>query len=315
MQDFIYSVNITLPIILIVILGYLLRQKGVLNESFVAMSNKLCFNVAFPVLLFQDLASIDLEGDFDLLFVVFCMGVTTICFLSVWFFARIFLKEKSMRGAFVQGCFRSSVALMGIALIQNIYGSSTFAPFMIIGAVPLYNVYSVVVLAAEGPEDGGTPREHAVSVVKKIATNPLILGILAGCLFALSGLSLPTGIDRTLDSLASLGTPLALLTLGAGFNSKNALARWKPAFWACAVKLVLQGAVFVPIAMLMDFSGEALVAIMIMLCAPTTPSTYIMAKSMKNDEDLAASIVLLTSAFSAFTLTGWIFLLRISGLL
>lgn len=57
----------------------------------------------------------------------------------------------------------------------------------------------------------------------------------------------------------------------------------------------------------MGFSGEKMIAILIMLASPTTPSCYIMAKSMNNDEVLTASVIVTTTLMAAFTLTGWIF--------
>ena len=112
-----------------------------------------------------------------------------------------------------------------------------------------------------------------------------------------------------------MATPLALISLGAGFEGKKALAKLNPTMAATLIKLVVQAAVFLPIAAMLGFRGEKMIALIVMLAAPATPSCYIMAKNMDNDGALTASIVVVTTLFAAFTLTGWIFLLKTTGLI
>ena len=112
-----------------------------------------------------------------------------------------------------------------------------------------------------------------------------------------------------------MATPLAIVTMGAGFKGKEALAKIKPTLAAAFIKLIAQAAVFVPIAAKLGFSGEKMIGILIMLAAPATPSCYIMAKNMHGDGDLTASVVVVTTLLAAFTLTGWIFILKTLGLL
>ena len=258
----------------------------------------------------------DIKAVFDLKYVLFCAIVSTICFWTVWAGAKLFLKDKSMRGAFVQASFRGSAAVMGMAFIENIYGSSAMGPLMIVGAVPLYNIYSVLVLTFEANEEDG--RQGAGKIKQagiNILKNPIIIGIFLGLVVSLLGVHFPTIVDRTVDNVARMATPLALVTMGAGFEGRKALAKIKPTLAASFIKLVAQTAVFLPIAAAMGFTGEKIIGILIMLAAPTTPSCYIMAKNMKNDGVLTASIVVTTTLLASFTLTGWIYLLKCTGLI
>lgn len=310
--------NVTLPIFLVMVLGWLLRQIGLLTEDFVKVVNKFNFKVTLPFMLFRDLAQVDIRAEFDLTFVLFCAVASTICFWVIWGCTKLFLRDKSMRGAFVQASFRSSAAVMGLAFIENIYGSSTMGPMMIIGAVPLYNVFSVLVLTFEAQEDGeaardtGKIKQACINILK----NPIIISILLGVVVALLKIDFPTVVDKTVNSVAQMATPLALVGLGAGFEGKKALKKIGPTVWASLIKLVIQPMVFIPVAVFaFGFTGEKLIAILIMLAAPTTPSCYIMAQNMKNDGVLTASVVVMTTLMAAFTLTGWIFLLKVMGLI
>lgn len=313
-ENFIYSVNVTLPIFLVMVVGYVLRRIGMLNEDFVTVANKFNFSVTLPVMLFRDISGVDIQAVFDLKYVLFCALVSTACFWLIWGGAKLFLKEQSMRGAFVQASFRSSAAVMGLAFIENIYGSSAMGPLMIVGAVPFYNIFSVIVLTFEGAHAGEERRTEKIrEACVGIAKNPIILAILLGLLVGLIGLDFPVVVDKTVNSVAQMATPLALITIGAGFEGRAALAKLKPTLAAAFIKLVAQPLVFIPLAVWMGFAGEKLIAILIMLAAPTTPSCYIMAKNMGNDGVLTASVVVMTTLLAAFTLTGWIFVLKTFG--
>ena len=122
-------------------------------------------------------------------------------------------------------------------------------------------------------------------------------------------------VDKTVNSVAQMATPLALITIGAGFEGRKALAKIRPTIVASMIKLVIQPLIFLPVAAWMGFRGEQMIAILIMLASPTTPSCYIMAKNMDNDGVLTASVIVMTTLLAAFTLTGWIFILKTVGLI
>lgn len=316
MGDFLYSANVTLPIFLVMAAGWALRRKGVLDEPFVATANRFNFAVTLPAMLFRDLASVNIYGVFDFGYVLFCAAATLICFCAAWGLARLFVKEETARGAFVQASFRSSAAVMGLAFIENMYGGSAMGPMMIIGAVPLYNICSVIVLTFEGSGSGQKAGGAKLAqAAKGIAANPVILAIALGMAVSALRVPVPAAAMKTIDMIAKMATPLALVTMGAGFREKEAWAKIRPALAASFLKLVAQPAVVLPVAAYLGFTGEKMVGILIMLAAPATPSCYIMAKNMGNDGELTAAIVAATTLLAAFTLTGWIFLLKSAGLI
>lgn len=316
MENFIYSVDATFPIFLVMVIGYILKQIGMLNDNFVTVANRFNFKVTLPFMLFRDISGVDIRAVFDIRYVLFCALVSTACFWIIWGGVKLFLKDQSMRGAFVQASFRSSAAVMGLAFIQNMYESSAMGPLMIVSAVPLYNIFSVIVLTFEGAHSGEVdPKQKVKDACINIAKNPIILGILAGLVVGLLGIDFPVIVDKTVNSVAQMATPLALITIGAGFEGRKALAKIRPTIAASMIKLVIQPLIFLPVAAWMGFRGEQMIAILIMLASPTTPSCYIMAKNMDNDGVLTASVIVMTTLLAAFTLTGWIFILKTVGLI
>lgn len=314
MDSFIFSLNATMPVFLVIVLGYVLKQLGLFTDEFCRVGNKYVFLVALPVLLFRDIAQTNLYTDFKLSFVLYCAGVTTLVFLGVWFLAAHILKDKSLVGAFAQASVRSSAAILGIAFVENMYGNAGLAPLMIVSAVPLFNIYSVIILtfSANGGQHGKEAiRKACINVLK----NPIIIGIVLGLPFSLLRIDIPTIPLKMIESVGATATPLALLVVGAGFEGTKALAKIKPTLWATAIKLVILPAVFLPLAIALGFHDAELVAVLIMLGSPTTVSCYVMATNMGNDGELSTSIIVLTTLLSSVTLTGWIFLLRSMGLM
>lgn len=315
MDSLIYSLNATMPVFLIMVVGWVLKQIGILTDGFVASADKFNFKVTLPLMLFTDLALTDIREMFNGRYALFCAAVTTVMFFGTWIGAKLFIKDKSITGAFVQVCYRSSVAILGIAFITNIYGDPGMAPILIIGCVPLFNIYAVLVLTFEAPAGGERVPlgEHIKRSLINIAKNPIIISIVLGVIAAAIGLKLPHIIEKTMTDIGSLASPLTLIAIGAGFEGARAIKKIKPTLIASAVKLVVIPAVFLAASVKFGWRNQELVALIIMLGSPATPSCYIMAKNMNNDHVLTSSVIVTTTLLSSVTLTFWLFICKYMG--
>lgn len=310
MEQLYFSLNATIPIFLTMVIGYILKQIKMVDEPFIKTLNKLNYNVTLPVLLFRDISQSDFFSVWDTKYVLFCFFVTLFCIVTIWVIAGICFQDKTLLGEFVQASYRSSAAVMGIAFIQNIYGNSGMAPLMIIGTVPLYNVAAVLVLSFTGPQAKGLNRQALKKSLVGIITNPIILGILTGMLASACRLELPVILSKTVNNIAVLATPLALLALGAGFEGRKAIKLIKPTMLVTTIKLVVFPLLFLPLAVALGFRNEMLVALLVMLGAPTTPSCYIMAKNLGHEGVLTSGAVVATTFLSSITLTAAVFILK-----
>lgn len=314
MENLIFSLNATVPIFLLMVLGFILKKLGLIDDVFASKMNKFVFLVPLPVLLFEDLSTVDFAEVWNLKFVLFCFAATLIC-IALAAAVSFLWKDKSIQGEFIQASYRSSAALLGIAFIQNIYGDAGMAPLMIIGSVPLYNVMAVVVLSFFQPERKKLDRQVWISTLKGIITNPIILGIIAGLLWSALRLPIPSILEKTVSNIGAVATPMGLMAMGATFDIRKAFGKAKPAVAASVMKLVGFAALFLPLAVWLGFRREQLVAILIMLGSATTVSCYVMARNMGHEGVLTSSTVMLTTLFSAFTVTGWLYILRTLGLI
>ena len=313
MSNLIYSINATLPIFLLIILGKVLKTTKIINDEFTKTADRYVFRIALPALLFSDLTENNVGSAFDGKYVLFCFSVTIFSIAVLWGLTEKFIKNEEQKGAFIQGSYRSSAAILGLAFINNMYDSVGMAPLMIIGCVPLYNIFAVIILTLKGDNGGKKPnmKETFINVMK----NPILLSILIALPFALLNLHFPSFVNKAIGSVANTATPLALISIGASFEGKKALKKMKPTLLASFIKLILLAGLFLPLAVFFGYRNQELMALLVMLGSPTTVSSYIMAKNTGNDGILTSSIIVLTTLLSSLTLTLWIFVLKSFGVL
>ena len=313
MENLIFSLNATIPIFLMMLLGMLFRKLGWMDEVFAAKMNKFVFLVPLPVLLFEQLATVDFSEVWDIKFILFCFVVTAIS-ITISTLISLLWKDRSIKGEFIQATYRSSAALLGIAFIQNIYGTAGLAPLMIIGSVPLYNIMAVVVLSVFKPGNNSFDKALVKKTLKGIATNPIIIGIVAGFVWSALKLPMPSILHKTVSSIGATATPMGLMSMGATFEMKKATSKMKPTLVAVFMKLVGFCVVFLPMAALLGFRNEEMIAILVMLGSATTVSCFVMARNMGHEGTLSSGVIMMTTLLSAFTLTMWLDVLRSFGL-
>lgn len=309
-----FSLNATVPVFLMMVFGWFSKKIGLLDDHSTAQINKFVFKTLLPALLFMDLSTADFRSVWDTKFVLFCMTVTLIC-VGIALLYSLVWKDKNERGEIIQASYRSSAAILGIAFVKNIYGQATMAALMIVGTVPIYNIIAVIALSLTSPDKDSKKNSSELwkSTLKGIVTNPIILGIAIGMLWSVTGIQQPVIMQKSISYLGNMATPLSLIALGASFKVEEAKGRLGITLGIVFIKLVLFCGLFLPVAVHMGFRGEKLIAILVMLGSATTGSCFVMAKNLGHKGAVTALAVMLATLCSAFTLTGWLFLLKSMG--
>jgi predicted permease len=290
-------------------------------QSVVEAVTSIAFNVAFPALLFREMAQASMAQVFHPAFVIYGVGGTALTFALTWLGAELFIKDKASIGAFVQGAFRGNYAIMGLTFIASVLGHTGKGILLTAFVIPTYNILSVALLTfrSRHPQRGSV-RKAVVS----IARNPLIVGILLGLPFSIFQIPLFTSestrlIATSVKYLSELAAPLAMLSIGASFSAGSTLKGLPKMLAAATIKLVASPLVLVGAAYLLrntlKFDGEDLLVLFVLFGVPTAVASYIMASKMDADADLAAGILLLTSLLSVFTITLGIYIFKASGLI
>lgn len=315
LHNLIFSLNAVIPVFLMMLFGWFVRRINLLDDHTTKKLNNFVFRTLLPALLFMDLSKADFKSVWDTKFVLFCF-LATLGSIGIALLISFISKNKSERGEFIQASYRSSAAVLGIAFVNNIYGEASMAALMIVGTVPIYNIFAVICLSVTSPEsDTSNKKELVKRTVREAVTNPIILGIAAGIIWSLLEIPQPFIMSRSISYLGNMATPLSLTALGASFKFSDAKEKIRTAASISFVKLILFCVVFLPPAIWLGFRSEKLIAILVMLGSATTGSCFVMAKSMGHNGTITACSVMLTTLLSSFTLTAWLFVLKTLNLI
>ena len=298
------------------LLGYFLgNYTKLVDRDFANKLNKLVFSTSLAFQMFVNIAESDFETIWNGTAIIFCFVVTLLCILIMCLVSLLY-KDGDSRGEFIQVGYRGSQALLGAALLSNIYGSTGKLGIILIGSVPLFNVAAVIILMLTKPgEDKKIDSAKLKKTLFGILRNEMLVATAIGIVFSAFRITMPVIISKAVHSVAATASPMGLLALGALTEPAKAAAKWKPAAVASAFKLVIFPGVFAPIAAFLGYRGEMFAAILIMLAAPSTVSCFTMARGMGHEGTLSSATVVLTTLLSAFTLTAWIFLFRSFGII
>lgn len=313
MADFLFSVNVVLPLFILIAVGYVAKQLNFVSASFLSEANKFVFRFSLPLMLFRNIQTA-FHGDFSntklLLSALFGVLIVIAVLLIL---VPALIKRPAKRGSLIQGIYRSNFLIYGVPLATRMYGDEAMIPVaMLMGVIiPIYNVSATIILTIFSEKKEKTVSFSRITI--DILKNPLIIACIAGGILGSLNIRFPEFVDKPLMDLAGIATPLALLVMGGEFRFKSLQNNFRPAIFASLGRLV-----FIPLAAMIVFiyMGFRNVELAVLLClfgTPTAVTSFIMAENMGCDGELAAQIVVLTTAGSAFTIFAFVFALRSMG--
>jgi hypothetical protein len=303
------------PVFLVVAVGAVLRRYRFLDERFIDSANALVYYLLLPALLFHEISSTEFRDAFSGPLVIGGYVATLGTFLLAWVLSGALGIGPAERGSFVQGSVRANLAYVGLPVVFNAVGQAGLrkAGIFLGFIVPLLNALAVAALMVPHGLGKGKGMETTARVLRQVATNPIILACVAGIAWSLLKLPLPGMARRTLQMLTPATLPLSLLCLGGSFSFERARRGVSLAALSAFLKLVVLAGIGLGLYRWMGLSGDDLRIGAIMLGCPTAVVTYVMAAQLSGDTDLAGTIVLVSTAASAFTITAWLFVLRALG--
>ena len=307
------AVNAVLPSFLIIALGLFVRRRRMLDDTSLGKFNSVAFRVFLPFQIFKNIYDAPIGETFDLKLILFIffglLAAGGIALLT----ATLTESRRDRRGVMAQGMFRANYVLLGLPLIQSLFGDAGtgLASLLIAVNIPIYNVLSVIFLELYS---GG--KVDVRKMLRDIVTNPLIdataVALLAKAVH-LPVYAVPV-VASVLKSLAAVATPLCLFILGGSFAPAGIRGYAKSLWLTVAFKLVVIPGLALAAAAAIGIRGIGLGVVMMSFGAPTAVNSYTMARELGGDGDLAASIVVFSSALSCLSLFGWIVLLKALGL-
>lgn len=302
-----FSISITAPIFLVLIVGVILERVGMINDNFVSVASKIVFNVAMPALIFINITENNTDPGGHLSLMIFGVVATFFSYLFLEFIAAKVISKKSDRGIVIQGAFRSNMAIIGLAYCINAYGDAALAvaSAYLGGVMVLYNVLSVITINRSMSANKSI--KHSLIAIAK---NPLILAIATAYLATQLHVTLPDIVIQAGNYFARMTLPLALLCAGASLRFEALKHELAPSLYATVGKLALMPAILTIGGYFVGFRGIELGVLFLLSSAPSASAGYIMARAMNGNAVLAANIIVLTTLLSLLSTSIGVTLLR-----
>lgn len=311
MENLILSVNVVLPLFLLMAAGYITKQLKLYDKQSHTVMNRLVFRLFLPMLLFKNIYQTNLNTEFN--GKVFIFAVVSVLLMFGLLFAVIPLIEKDnrRRGVLIQGIGRSNFVIFGMPMAETLCGGNMATTSLLVAiVVPMFNVLSVIALEVFR---GG--KIDVKKILLGVVKNPLIIASLLGFIFLLAGIRLPAPIEKAVVDLAGIATPFALFLLGGALEFSRVGGNLRPLLIGVTGRLIVMPAIFITAAVLLGFRDVELVSMMVLFMAPSAVSSYTMAQQMGGDGELAGQQVVFTTAFSIFTIFLIVLLVKNLGLI
>jgi len=305
-------VNTLTPLFLIIFLGAVLRWRGFATAELYREINRLVFYVGLPAMLFYKTAQARVPGDAALRLSGVLLGAMLLCVGFGYVVGFLLRVPGRGLGAFVQGAYRSNVAYVGLAVV--LFGLvaadgkldlqiEALAVVALGALVPAYSLVAVLVLLIGGDHERVQRRRWLRELLRKIVTNPLVVACAAGIAYSLTGWSLPTMVQRTCATVGQIALPLALLGIGGSLRLDALQSEWRHSVAASLIKVAFAPLAGLLIAGWVGLAPAELRIAMIYLASPTAVASFVMAQQMGGDDELAGSIVLVSTLLSIPSLT------------
>lgn len=336
METLLFAINAIMPIILLILLGYLLKTKNFLDEQWFKKGNKMIFRVCLPAMLFINVYNIESFSEINWTAVLYSEIVIVFLFLLGIPLVKWLIPDDQQKGVVVQCIFRSNFGIIGLPLAAALGSSESLGIAAVLSAfsIPTFNIFATIAMTMFLKDKSG--KVDVKGMVKKIVTNPLNIGVATGLVvlairsfiplnangqlvFSLKD-SLPL-VYKTVNNVSQICSPLALIILGGLFEFYAIKGRKKPIIIGTVARIFFAPLLGVGAVILLseftDFQMDmaAYPALLALFGSPMAVSSAVMAQEMDNDGVLAGQLVVWTSFFSIVTLFVFILALRTLGYL
>ena len=296
-------VNTILPIFSLLLVGLLLRLKGVIDPAYAKTSNQIVFNVAIPAMLFAEISQAPFHANFNLDAVLCILGALGSVVLIGLVLAWVLKIPGSRRGTFLQSSFHGNIGYMSYAIAYYTLGESHFARMAILGSF-LMLAQNILAVGALTRFSNKPPRANQRWLFwRLILENPIVLTVAAAILYSALAFPLPIPVKKGLDILSGMAFPTALLLIGASLSFGAVRQMIKEIAGIGILKMMVLPLLGYAFMSWKHLSVDLILPGVILLAAPPATVTYVMATEFGGDPELAATCISIHTLLSAFTYT------------
>ncbi|MBS6610670.1 MULTISPECIES: AEC family transporter [Peptoniphilus] len=302
MENLLMGFNIVSPVFLVLLLGYFAKQRGHIDDNFVDKGTWIVFYLALPFKLFYDIKNARIESLHPKYVLYILLGVIFVIFLSLIIGKVIGIKDKRKLSAFVHCAYRSNFVYVGFPILDILYNGAPSMEHMIVivsFGLTLYNISAIILLTYYSESE--EKRISFLDIIVKIIKNPMIIGVVFGALFNFLHIPVYSGVDKAIEMVSKISTPMSLILIGASLNFESSKSDFKLMFLSAFIKTVLAPLILIPTGKWLGFTNMELGIAYVFWATPCAANCFIFTRQMNSDYEFASKIITLSFIMSIVT--------------
>ncbi|WP_062552006.1 AEC family transporter [Peptoniphilus phoceensis] len=302
MENLLMGFNIVSPVFIVLLLGYFAKQKGYIDSNFVDKGTWIVFYMALPFKLFYDIKNARIESLHPKYVLYIVLGVIFIIIIALLIAKALSIEDKKKLSAFVHCAYRSNFVYVGFPILDIIYNGAPSMEHMIVivsFGLTLYNISAIVLLTyySEAEDKSISVKDILIKIIK----NPMIVGVVFGAIFNFLNIPVYQGVDKAIEMVAKISTPMSLILIGASLNFESSKSDFKLMFISAFIKTVLAPLILIPIGIKLGFTNMELGIAYVFWATPCAANCFIFTKQMKSDYEFASKVITLSFIMSVIT--------------
>mgnify|MGYP000998313154 FL=1 len=220
---FLTSLQSIIPIVLLIALGYILKGRGMFNDTFSSNLSRLIMSVILPAGVFVSVLHHMQTSDlWNLRYGLLVVGLTYfVSYIVAFIMMKVLCVPLGRRGIFINMVVNDNCLFIGLPVQIALFGPEALPYFLLYYIGNTISVWMVGVFLIEMdplPQNSSAtgesvrPSGHKFSW-KKLLPPPL-MGFIVALIFLYAQIPLPTILHNTLNYLGDMVTPLSLLYIG-----------------------------------------------------------------------------------------------------
>ena len=302
MENLLTGFNIVSPVFFVLLLGYFAKKRGYIDNNFVDKGTWIVFYLALPFKLFYDIKNAKIISLHPKYVAYILLGVIFVIFISIIIAKALKIKDKKKLSAFVHCAYRSNFVYVGFPILDIIYNGAPSMEHMIViiaFGLTLYNISAIILLTYYSEAEDKSI--SFIDIFIKILKNPMIAGVVVGAIFNFLQLPVYQGVDKAIEMVAKISTPMSLILIGASLNFESSKSDFKLMFISAFIKTVIAPALLIPIGVKLGFTNMELGIAYVFWATPCAANCFIFTKQMKSDYEFASKVITLSFVMSIIT--------------
>lgn len=312
MSQIVRIAEIVLPVFGVIGLGYVAAWTKLLSNRAAEGLNDYVFVIAIPVMIVKTLLGAALpEGSPWGYWLSYFVAVAIVWSIAQFAVLKLWARPGGEAVIFGFSAAQSNLVLMGIPLVLAAYGEAGAVPLFLLIAVHLPVMMAAATVMIESAETGVT-REALLKLAKNLATNPLLIAFAIGVAGRFSGISLDGPPKQFVDLISASAVPCALFAMGLALRRYGVFGNLKLSLFVVAAKLfVLPFFVWLLARYVFALSDVWAGVAVVFASMPVGINSYLLAARYDAGVAPVAGAVTLSTVFSLFTVSFWLWVLGV----